>query len=54
MVANFATVKLASFGNRIAPSQQLNGTTGMEDTFAVSHDESSPRSDRLPEQTRGG
>src|SRR5229473_7767924 len=42
MVANFATVKLASFGNRIAPSRQLNGTTGMEDALAASHDESEP------------
>ena len=41
MVANFATVKLASFGNRIASSRQLNRTLGMEDAVFASRVEPS-------------
>src|SRR5713101_5880167 len=42
MVANFCNRQACEFRKRIAPSRQLNGTTGMEHALAASHDESEP------------
>jgi len=47
MVGNFATVTLASFGNRRAPSRLGNGITGMGDRLAASCDEA--KQNRQPE-----